>query len=469
MSGRGRWSPLTLSLAVAIGAVAAIAAVRLLEGPWQAWRERQWRPILVAAALGVDDDARGEAWSRILVELETDTAFGGDLLASIDDRLATPEAVSDDALVDAARRLDRIGLWRWSDRPESAIRRSIESTAAIPGDRLALARLLDRPDPLVLPVGEGVVASIWSGASASDRSALLASLARCAEPTRTRTLGRLAEPEDPVASRRLSLLRDTDRARPRPEVDPAVSWELASDPQASPTLRRLALLRLLRSGGSDEVPAGVAAAIERLPVGGASGGALTAALLAEAIASDAGSIGPGRRAVDWLESVDPHRRSAGILLSTLLGRDDVERLARLSAARRDEDDRRVATLAAVAIVLDGSATPSPIGDLDPREFLHRVSHRDGRPDPDVLALRLARGDDRAVDALLEHGVDGDLTTDRTLEFALLERFCPPLAERYSGDRDANLVAWWRMLGDRRVVFDPDDRRWRPTTPERPRL
>lgn len=474
MTGVGRtrrWTFATFGVASAIGVVAAIAVIVLLEGPLRDWRRDRMRPAWLAAATGLDPEVRAEAWAEIEIEIADGSPLGDRILADLDAALERADAIPGDALCETARRLEAADRWSWDARPPAAVARSIELLASSPLDRIALERLLDRPDLRRLPVAEESVAEIWVKANRPERAKLLASLARLADPGRRRVLERLERPDDVAIEGRLRRL-----LAPRPATaieawsdpetrsgsDLGIAWELASDPSRPNAVRRLALVRLARASSLDEVPENVLAPIERGPVAGPSESVLPAVLLAEASSSSPSEL--SRRIDSWLASVDPARRAAGVLLAALAGDGRDALLRRVAGARRDEDDRRAATLAAMALALDPTAT-LPRDVANRREFLHRITPRDGRLDPELLALRLAAGDEFAVDALLERGVAASSPEiAHALELALLDRFCPDLA-RVDGtgpggaDRDATLVAWWNSRSDGKVAFDSRGRRW----------
>ncbi|MHC4832733.1 MAG: hypothetical protein ACYTFH_02340, partial [Planctomycetota bacterium] len=103
-------------------------------------------------------------------------------------------------VADAARTLDRHGLWRWEVRPHLAIARSIEALAADPVDRVAIDRLRDRPELRSLPVRPETAAAIWARSDDSTRLELLPSLARLPAPIRRELLEGLARPDDPITA-----------------------------------------------------------------------------------------------------------------------------------------------------------------------------------------------------------------------------------------------------------------------------
>jgi hypothetical protein len=451
--------------------VAAIAAAILLDGPLQEWRRDRMRPAWIAAIVGVDPAGRREGWSAIEDDLADETPLGGRLLADLDAVLGGVEPPPPDAVADAARTLDRHGLWRWEVRPHLAIARSIEALAADPVDRVAIDRVRDRPDPHSLPVPTATVAAIWGRSDDSMRSSLLPSLARLGEPQRRSLLERLQRPRNPTVARRLEgLLDDSALAPSGPSGSSGldgldVAWELASDPARPRAMRRLALTRLARSGRLEEVPSTIRTSIERGPIATAEGTVVPAVLLEEAIAAAEGGSVAQSRTGTWLASFDPSKRAAGVLLLALRGEQAEGTLRHLATLRRDADERRVATLAAAALALDDSALLPP-SVSNRREFLYRIAHGETGLDPEVLALRLAAGEEYAVDDLLERGVAAESPElSEALETALLERFCPDLAELDLSDRDMAIVAWWRMRSESDFEFDARSRRWRRAIPE----
>ncbi|MHC4868204.1 MAG: hypothetical protein ACYTE2_00720, partial [Planctomycetota bacterium] len=244
-----------------------------------------------------------------------------------------------------------------------------------------------------------------------------------------------------------------------------VAWELASDPARPRAMRRLALTRLARSGRLEEVPSTIRTSVERGPIATAEGTVVPAVLLEEAIAAAEGGSVAQSRTGTWLASFDPSKRAAGVLLLALRGEQAEGTLRHLATLRRDADERRVATLAAAALALDDSALLPP-SVSNRREFLYRIAHGETGLDPDVLALRLAAGEEYAVDDLLERGVAAESPElSEALETALLERFCPDLADLDLSDRDMAIVAWWRMRSESDFEFDARSRRWRRAIPE----
>ncbi len=429
------------------------------------------RPAWIAAIVGADAMTRKRTWDEIAPELDGPTPLGGRLLADLDAVLGGVEPPPPDAVADAARTLDRHGLWRWEVRPHLAIARSIEALAADPVDRVAIDRVRDRPDPHSLPVPTATVAAIWGRSDDSMRSSLLPSLARLGEPQRRSLLERLQRPRNPTVARRLEgLLDDSALAPSGPSGSSGldgldVAWELASDPARPRAMRRLALTRLARSGRLEEVPSTIRTSIERGPIATAEGTVVPAVLLEEAIAAAEGGSVAQSRTGTWLASFDPSKRAAGVLLLALRGEQAEGNLRHLATLRRDADERRVATLAAAALALDDSALLPP-SVSNRREFLYRIAHGETGLDPEVLALRLAAGEEYAVDDLLERGVAAESPElAEALETALLERFCPDLAELDLSDRDMAIVAWWRMRSESDFEFDARSRRWRRAIPE----
>jgi len=426
------------------------------------------RPAWIAAIVGADAMTRKRTWDEIAPELDGPTPLGGRLLADLDAVLGGVEPPPPDAVADAARTLDRHGLWRWEVRPHLAIARSIEALAADPVDRVAIDRVRDRPDPHSLPVPTATVAAIWGRSDDSMRSSLLPSLARLGEPQRRSLLERLQRPRNPTVARRLEGLLDDSALAPSGSsgldgLD--VAWELASDPARPRAMRRLALTRLARSGRLEEVPSTIRTSIERGPIATAEGTVVPAVLLEEAIAAAEGGSVAQSRTGTWLASFDPSKRAAGVLLLALRGEQAEGTLRHLATLRRDADERRVATLAAAALALDDSALLPP-SVSNRREFLYRIAHGETGLDPEVLALRLAAGEEYAVDDLLERGVAAESPElAEALETALLERFCPDLAELGLSDRDMAIVAWWRMRSESDFEFDARSRRWRRAIPE----
>jgi hypothetical protein len=462
---RRRWTSGTIVSAVAAGVVAAIATIVLLDGPLRDWRRDRLRPAWIAAITGVDPAGRREAWSAIEDDLADETPLGGRLLADLDAALGGVEPPPSDAVADAARTLDRHGLWRWEARPYLAIARSIEALAADPVDRVAIDRLRDRPELRSLPVRPETAAAIWARSDDSTRLELLPSLARLAAPIRRELLEGLARPDDPITARRLEGLLAASDVDVSTAAGLDVAWDLASDPERPRAMRRLALTRLARAGRLAEIPDTVRASIERGPIATAEGTVVPTVLLEEATAAAEGPAGSPDSPTSWLASLDPAKRAAGVLLLAVRGERAEATLHHLAALRRDPDERRVATLAAAALALDDSAR-LPASVSNRREFLHRIAHRGSGLDPDVLTLRLAAGEEYAVDDLLERGVAAESPAlAEALEIALLERFCPEFAALDLADRDLALATWWRMRSEPGFGFDPDTRRWRRAIPE----